>query len=401
MNDYLLNYDKVYEPQEDSFLLLKSALDQIKNNMFLSSKKICEMGVGSGFVIKNIALEYKNNIYFGFDLNSNAIDMTKSVFEQAGLEIVLYESDLFDKSVEKYDMIIFNTPYLPTEDDENIEDLSIKDRALYGGLHGYEVIEKFILQINDNLLNEGLCVIILSSLSDYEHVILTLEHNCFEYEKIDSVNIFFEEIIALKIIKSKLLKNLVDDGINNIKYLAEGKHSKVLEGQIKGKNVIIKYGKEQHILKEIIFNKKLNSEDFVPKYIKSSANYLVREKLNGLMIREWLNFSNKKDTLIVLNKILNICFRLDDLGINKFEMTNPYKHIFIDESLDVKMIDYERCNYSVKPKNVNQVLNYFIKNSKILNDKGIFLDCYKIYDIAKEYKNNREKFCLKDLLKNY
>jgi len=201
-----------------------------------------------------------------------------------------------------------------------------------------------------------------------------------------------------EITKSDILKKLSKKNIKNIKYLASGKHSKVLEGSYKNKKVIIKLGKEQHITKEILFTKKLQKEKFVPKYCLSEKNFIVREKFEGTQIKDWIETSKKEETLKVLQKIIDITQRLDKLQINKFEMTNPYKHIFIEKNKKVKFIDFERCIYTPNPKNTTQFLQYLKRQKENLKKKDIEINENKILKISKKYKHKNFKIKIKNLL---
>ena len=64
--------DKFYNPQEDSYLLLDESIKYLKNKKN-KDLKICEVGVGSGFVISNISKEFPKNLFFGCDINKEAI----------------------------------------------------------------------------------------------------------------------------------------------------------------------------------------------------------------------------------------------------------------------------------------------------------------------------------------
>ena len=68
-------------------------------------------------------------------------------------------------------------------------------------------------------------------------------------------------------------------------------------------------------------------------------------------------------------------------------MQNPYKHILI-KGKKVKMIDFERCYYNDKPKNVTQFCQ-FIRNRlmKVNNSKfKKLLQNYKKKQSEKNYK---------------
>ena len=144
---------------------------------------------------------------------------------------------------------------------------------------------------------------------------------------------------------------------------------------------------------EKLYLEKLQGEKFVPKYYFSGNGFVVREKITGELIGDFLERAQKKEIMGVINKILEITFRMDFLGINKKEMTNPYKHIYVihkKDDYEVKMIDYERCLFTEKPKNTTQFLQYLKRQSKLLEKKGIVLNDDKIFEISTIYKKKME-----------
>lgn len=388
--------DDIYEPAEDSDLLLKHAKKEIKS-MNKSDLKICEVGVGSGHVIRNVAKKIPQNDYFGSDINPSAIYYTKKTFEENNLKINLVQKPLLEGFDEKFDVLLFNAPYLPMEDGDKFEDLTLKDKAIYGGKHGYEPIEDLILQVEKKLDDGGFVLLLFSSLSNLEYIEDVLEKNLFDYEVLEKENVFFEDLICLKFWKSDVLKE-VSSKVDNIKYLAKGKHSLVLDGSFEGKSCIIKVGEEKDLQIENIFNKKLENESFVPEVYYSGKNYIVREKFEGEIIEEFLETNGKESILDILDKVLEVTFRLDELGINKQEMTNPYKHIFILDKAEVMFIDYERCLYTQKPKNTTQFLQYIRRNRNLLEEKGIEIDEDKIFEVSKKYKENMFKITMDEII---
>lgn len=54
------------------------------------------------------------------------------------------------------------------------------------------------------------------------------------------------------------------------------------------------------------------------------------------------------------------CFTMDLMGVNKAEMTHPHRHIIVHRRADASgwkcsFVDFEKCAYSTKPKNVTQL----------------------------------------------
>ncbi|MFW6285987.1 MAG: HemK2/MTQ2 family protein methyltransferase [Nanoarchaeota archaeon] len=393
-------YKNIYEPQEDSYLLLKHTLNYLDNN-FNKKKQtldICEVGIGSGFVISNIAQKYNLHNYYGTDINKFAIDMTTQKFSKNKINIKLKKTNLLSKLNHKFDIILFNTPYLPLEKKEKYENLSLKDKAIYGGKKGYEIIEEFIYQVGDKLKQEGIAIIIFSSYSNLKYIENLLLQNLYDFKILETQRFFFENIYALKFQKSKKLIEIENNNITNIKYYTSGKHSKIFKGNYKKQDIIIKLGKFEHIQIEEIFLKKFQKENFVPKYVTSTKDFIIMEEIKGITIKNFLKKEQDKNKIIkIFDRILLITKKLDEYKINKFELINPRKHIIIQSNLEVKFIDFERTLYTNNPKNITQILQYIQRNINLLKKKAIFIDKNKILQISKQYKNNNFKFQLKDL----
>jgi len=310
------------------------------------------------------------------------------------LKLKLEQKSLLTPFTCKFDLILFNTPYLPCEKGENYSDLTFKDKAIYGGKQGYEVIEEFIYQIGDKLKENGTVLMIFSSFSNLEYIQNILNLNLFKYEILKEENIQFEKLYCLKITKSEMLKTLEKQELTNIKYLTKGKHSKVMQAKYKNKKVVIKIGLEKDIQIETLFLTKLKKENFTPEIISHKKEFVVMEMLEGETIKQFLENkkSTKQDIETVLNKCLEITQRLDELKINKQELTNPHKHIFINKknkTINVKFIDFERSLYTNKPKNTTQFLSYIRKQIPLLKDKEINIDLEKLTQIAKQHKTNK------------
>lgn len=383
-----------YEPCEDSELLLRNAINVIEKMQNKENLKICEVGVGSGYVISNIAKKFKKkHEYFGCDINVEAIVSTLSMFKEIKQKINLKECDLLESFDEEFDLILFNTPYLPCEEGEKYENLKLIDKAIYGGKNGYEIIEKFILQVGKNLQFNSKVVMVFSSLSNFYYIKDVLKRNFYEFEILENLEVFFEDLICIKFWRNEFYYNVLEKGVLDLKYLASGKHSVVYEGKYKLKDIVIKVGLDKDISIEKMYLEKLQGEKFVPKFYFSGNGYVVREKVDGELIGDFLNRAKKREIEIVLNKILEVTLRMDELGINKKEMTNPYKHIYVvnkNNDFHIKMIDYERCIFTEKPKNTTQFLQYIRKNIELLKSKKIVLSEEKIFLISKEIKKRLE-----------
>lgn len=162
----------VYEPAEDSFLLRKHIAEYARGD-------VLDMGTGSG-ILAIEAKRYADNV-LAADIDTDALANAA----EKGIDTI--QSDLFANIHRRFDLIIFNPPYLP--DDEGIA-----DPALYGGKEGYEVIERFLIQAKDHLKTIGRILLLFSSFSGKDKIDRLLDENHYRFRQIDHKHVFFEDL---------------------------------------------------------------------------------------------------------------------------------------------------------------------------------------------------------------
>lgn len=178
---------EIYEPREDSFLLLKH-VKNYENDSFL------DMGTGSGI----LAMEASKYCKFvlACDKNKKAVkELVKLINKNNLINIRAVYSDLFSNIKQNFDIIMFNPPYLPS--DPNYPDISLD-----GGKQGYEIIEKFLYQAKKFLRPKGKIVLLFSSLSKKGKIDKILENSGYRYKKIDQEKIDFEDLYIYEIWKN-------------------------------------------------------------------------------------------------------------------------------------------------------------------------------------------------------
>ena len=130
---------EIYSPREDSYFLSEILKDKIKNIEI----KVLEIGCGSGIQLETLSELGVENIY-SCDINEFAVKQCKSL----GFNSI--QSNLFENINGKFDLIIFNPPYLP---EDPLESKSSKIITT-AGKHGNEIINEFLKQAK-NHLNEN------------------------------------------------------------------------------------------------------------------------------------------------------------------------------------------------------------------------------------------------------
>lgn len=180
--------------------------------------------------------------------------------------------------------------------------------------------------------------------------------------------------------------------IKQIKYYAKGKRSNVYIGYLDRTKVIIKKQNQKIASRYVIKNeakwlKIVNECNIGPKLISEGKDYLIMEFIQGKKIMNFLEEAERQDILKVIVSILEKCKTLDSLKIIKQEMHKPLKHIIINKN-NPRLIDFERCKFSEKPKNLTQFCQFLTskKVSEILKNKNIIIDKKQLRKFLSIYK---------------
>jgi len=181
----------IYEPAEDSFLMSRILKEKIP---FLLEKnpdlKFLEIGAGSGIHLetaKNSGIKLEN--IFSSDIDK------KSVSHCQLLGFNCIHSDLFEKIPKlKFDLIIFNPPYLP----EDAREPKNSQTATTGGKKGNEIILKFLEQSKNFLSKNGKIFLITSSLAEN----INFKKLGYNAKEIGCEKLFFERLCIWELIIS-------------------------------------------------------------------------------------------------------------------------------------------------------------------------------------------------------
>ena len=152
----------VLVPRPETEIIVEQALKYISDN---KSKKILDIGTGSGCIIISILKERAKCSATAIDISNKALKVAKINAKMHHLEnkIKFINIDVDKFNTNKYDLILSNPPYINDIDlsrlDDDIKIYEPKE-ALSGGLNGYKEIKKIIeksskiLKINGKLIFE-------------------------------------------------------------------------------------------------------------------------------------------------------------------------------------------------------------------------------------------------------
>lgn len=263
----------VYIPAEDSHLIAECALFEANEIMKKNKEKeqrfdfnyensksienafeafsILELGTGSGFISrvvkKGLVESVKENDY-KYEIKSYATDINPDAVNHAisnGVDAYLADiftpiqnndynkennnnndknknnhdknKNSFEKILEnKFDMILFNPPYLPTKEDEKIP--GNLNYAFDGGIDGRKVIVPFLKEVGHHLKENGFFLLLISSMTGLGQVAEEMKKNGFSCTIVAIQKFPFERIIVIKgkklgnnedfVIKEELIQNI-------------------------------------------------------------------------------------------------------------------------------------------------------------------------------------------------
>ena len=143
--------ENVLIPRQDTELLVEEALKVCKG------KSVMDMCTGSGCIIISLAKlgGIKNAV--GTDISDKAIDVASRNAKKHNTDVKFIQSDLFEKLVGSYDIIISNPPYIKSEELRSLMP-EVRDheprQALDAGSTGLIFYDRIIKDIN-RYLNPG------------------------------------------------------------------------------------------------------------------------------------------------------------------------------------------------------------------------------------------------------
>ena len=144
-------------PRPDTEVIVEQVLDYLKIN---TSKKILDIGTGSGCILLSILKERKKCAGVGVDISKNAIKLAKynAKIQHIKNRIKFLYSDIDNFYGDKYDLIISNPPYVKLHKinslDKDIKSFEPKV-ALNGGVDGYTKIRLTIKKSSTLIKRKG------------------------------------------------------------------------------------------------------------------------------------------------------------------------------------------------------------------------------------------------------
>jgi release factor glutamine methyltransferase len=198
--DYVFHVtENVYEPAEDSFLFAE-------NLPVGTGDRVVDMGTGCG--ILGVIAATKADEVVAVDINPYAVRCAKENAElnHVAEKMSFVQGDLFSsvRTGERFDLVLFNAPYLPSDDEDEDSWLA---QSWTGGVSGRNVIDRFISRAPKHLEPNGEILLVQSTLSDVEETLSRFAGSLLRAEVVASQILpLFEQIVLIRA-KSLEIKN--------------------------------------------------------------------------------------------------------------------------------------------------------------------------------------------------
>jgi release factor glutamine methyltransferase len=182
--------EHVYEPAEDTFLIAE-------NMRVTEDDTVLDMGTGCG-ILAVLAAEKAKSV-LAVDVNPYALQCAVKNAENNGVKerIDFRQGDLFQpiKQNERFNLILFNAPYLPSEPDE---EKSWIGKAWAGGRNGRKILDRFVMDAPNFLAAGGRIQLVQSSLSDVNRTIEMFGELDLRATVVAQVKVAFESIVLVE-----------------------------------------------------------------------------------------------------------------------------------------------------------------------------------------------------------
>lgn len=181
-----LETEGVYEPREDSLLLAKAVAKMARGD-------VLDVGTGSG--LQALVASRKAERVTGVDLNEKAVKTAEMNAKRNCVENVFFMvSDLFQEVSGRFDLVIFNAPYLPEK-----QGLWEGSEQWAGGETGRDLIEEFSEGLCDHLKPGGMALVVVSSVTGLEEVKEIFQKEGFSVRVLKEKKIPWEMLYVLEI----------------------------------------------------------------------------------------------------------------------------------------------------------------------------------------------------------
>jgi release factor glutamine methyltransferase len=185
-------YEEVYEPAEDTFLIA-----DVLNQTVAEGETVLDVGTGCGILA--VIASKKAEKVVATDVNPHAVKCAKQNADanRASSKIQVRLGDLFEpiSRTEKFNIIVFNAPYLPSTQSEH---RSWSGRAWAGGSTGRRIIDRFMKDAPSHLTTKGRILLVQSTLSNVKETLRKFREMGLNAKVVAEKKTAFETIVVIQ-----------------------------------------------------------------------------------------------------------------------------------------------------------------------------------------------------------
>jgi release factor glutamine methyltransferase len=216
------DFENIYEPAEDSFLLLDALEDDLQSIQSQMPLICLEIGPGSGVIVTALskALQNRGAFCMAIDINPYACKITKQTATVNAAAVDTINMNLLTNFQENsIDILIFNPPYVVTSSSaaqtKNLNNLEMYSEELTstctknlirtwaGGENGREVIDPLLYNLDKILTQTGVFYLLIEKRNNLSEIEDILKLKQFTVEVFKERKIRGEHLFVLKIFRKK------------------------------------------------------------------------------------------------------------------------------------------------------------------------------------------------------
>ena len=187
--------EQVYDPAEDSLLaagIVEAAVRDAHRGI-----DVLDMGCGTGILGLVAAISENTRSVTFADINAAAVRLCEENIERNSeflcAKCIAIKSDMFSNIKGRFDLMIFNAPYLPDNDSIGLSE------SWYGGREGIEITNRFLDEAVLHLNPEGQIILVESSFGNIEALRGRIAELGFRIIKEEKKHVSFEDIVVMLI----------------------------------------------------------------------------------------------------------------------------------------------------------------------------------------------------------
>jgi len=191
--------------------------------------------------------------------------------------------------------------------------------------------------------------------------------------------------------------------IGTLNVLGKGYVGIVVLGKMQDKKTAVKIRRTDSprdgMKREAEFLKIANDVKVGPKLISSSKNFMVMEYLDGKRIFDWIKELKGRRSVsklkLIARKILEDCYKLDQIGLDHGELSSITKHVIVGKK--ITLLDFESSSTDRRVSNVTSAtqglyigsgISKYIKRIYKIPSKQKIIDALRAY----KKEQTRESF---------